>query len=149
VSLAHRLAYRVIQRVRREPVHAVLRRMEESQWWPEDRLREDQWTRLRRVLAAAAHAPDYGGVWRTAGVDTTAIRRLEDLRLLPLLEKTALRRDPDCVRNPSWIGPVNVHVTTGSSGVPLRVLRSRLAGAHGRAAQIRGRSWFGIRLGDR
>jgi len=40
-------------------------------------------------------------------------------------------------------------VTTGSTGVPLKVLRGRLAGAYGRATQIRGRLWHGLRLGDR
>ncbi|HEV8201417.1 MAG TPA: AMP-binding protein [Candidatus Polarisedimenticolia bacterium] len=149
MSLLHRAAYRLIQAARREPVHAVLRGMEESQWWPEQRLREDQWTRLQRVLLAASRAPDYGFAWRAAGVDVRSIRGLEDLPRLPLLEKAALRNAPECILNPHWTGPVNVHVTTGSSGVPLRVLRSRAAGAHGRAAQLRGRSWFGIRQGDK
>jgi phenylacetate-CoA ligase len=149
VSAAHRLLYRLIQAARREPVHRILAGMERSQWWPADRLREDQQSRLGRVLAAAALTPHYARTWRTAGIDVAALQGLDDLQHLPRLEKATLRSDTQALRNPSFEGPVNVHVTTGSSGVPLSVMRSRIAGAHGRAAQMRGRSWFGIRQGDR
>jgi phenylacetate-CoA ligase len=149
VSLGHALAYRLIQAARREPVFTALREIETSQWWPVDRLREDQLRRLRRVLAAAAGAPFYRAAWSRAGVVPAAVRRLEDLAAFPTVEKAHLRSNPGAFRAPGYRGPLNVHVTTGSSGVPLRVLRSRLAGACGRAAQIRGRGWFGLSVGDR
>ncbi len=149
MSLGHALAYRLIQMARREPVFAVLAAIEKSQWWPEERLREDQLRRLRQVLSAAAGAPLYRSLWSRAGVNARDVRRLSDLPALPRVEKDHLRSDPGSVRVPGHGGPLNVHVTTGSSGVPLRVVRSRLAGACGRAAQIRGRGWFGVRPGDR
>jgi phenylacetate-CoA ligase len=149
VSAAHRLAYRFIQAARGEPVHRILAEMERSQWWPADRLREDQVARLRPVLRSAARAPHYARAWREAGIDPESLRGLGDLARLPRLEKAAIRSAPESLLDPSWRGRLSVQVTTGSSGVPLRVLRSRVAAAHGRAAQLRGRGWFGVRQGDR
>ncbi|HZN02027.1 MAG TPA: AMP-binding protein [Candidatus Polarisedimenticolia bacterium] len=148
MSVLHRLAYRLVQAARREPVHRVLAGMERSQWWTPEQLRADQEARFARVIRAAARTPHYARRFRDA-VDPAAFRGLDDLVRLPLLEKATLRADPSALRDPGWKGPLNVHVTTGSSGVPLSVFRSRDAGAHGRAAQLRGRSWFGIRQGDR
>lgn len=149
MSAVHRLAYRLIQAARGEPVLRILAGLEKSQWWSADRLREDQETRLRPVLASAARAPHYARLWREAGVDPKDLHGPDDLRRLPLLEKAAIRSAPDSLLDPAWRGRLNVQVTTGSSGVPLKVLRSRGAAAHGRAAQMRGRGWFGIRQGDR
>ena len=149
LSRAHALLYGAIQRVRREPVAAFLRDLDASQWWPESRLRVDQLHRLQRVLDAASHAPHYRRGFAEAGVVPASLGSLVDLARFPILEKAHLRSDPDALRNPRYGGPIDVQITTGSSGVPLRVYRSRVAGACGRAAQIRGRLWFGIRRGDR
>ena len=148
MSAAHALLYRAIQRSRREPVMRVLSELESSQWWPEDRLLADQVRRLQSVLEAASCAPHYRRAWASSHV-RLPLRDRSDLAALPLLDKATLRADPDALLNPRYRGPVNRHVTTGSSGVPLSVIRSRTAGAYGRASQIRGRSWFGLRLGDK
>jgi phenylacetate-CoA ligase len=74
---------------------------------------------------------------------------LRDLSALPILEKQHVRDDPDALRNPRYRGPVNIQVTTGSSGVPLRVVRSRIASAWGRAAKLRGHRWHGLREGEK
>jgi len=149
VSAAHAVLYRLIQAARREPVMRVLRELEQTQWWAEERLREDQIGRLRRVLEAAVRAPHYRLAWAAAGAVPGDVRSTADLARLPRLEKVDLRADPGRVRDPAYSGPLNVQVTSGSSGVPLKLFRSRLAGAYGRAAQIRGRRWFGLGLGER
>ena len=127
----------------------VLREIEASQWWPEEKLRADQFRRLQLVAAAASWTPHYRRAWAAPIPGRPPLRDLEDLQTLPLLEKATLRADPDSLRNPRYRGSVNTHVTTGSSGGPLSVVRSRTAGAYGRASQIRGRSWFGVRIGDK
>jgi len=149
VRLLHAGLYRVIQAARREPVQRVLRELRRTEWWPEERLRDAQLIKLRPVLLAARRAPLYRRIWAAAGVDPAGVRSLDDLARFPVVEKDHLRADPASVRDPAHRGPVNVHVTTGSSGVPLKVYRGRLAGAYGRATQLRGRSWHGLRLGDR
>jgi phenylacetate-CoA ligase len=149
VRLLHAGLYRIIQAGRREPVLRILRELRESEWWTEERLRQEQLRKLRRVLQAAERAPHYRRVWKRVGVSAASVESLEDIARLPVLEKSDLRADPVAVRDPAYRGPVNVHVTTGSTGLPLRVYRSRLAGAYGRASQLRGRSWHGLRIGER
>ena len=149
MRLVHAALYHVIQAARREPVLRALRELEESQWWSEKKLREEQARKVRGVLAAAARTPHYSKAWAAADVSPGSFVSLDDLARFPILEKKQLRADPASIRNPDYRGPVNTHVTTGSSGVPLEVIRSRSAGAYGRASQLRGRSWHGLRLGDR
>src|SRR5439155_13821844 len=67
VSVAHAVLYRLIQAARREPVMRALRELERTQWWAEERLREDQLVRLRRVLEAAVRAPHYRLAWAATG----------------------------------------------------------------------------------
>lgn len=149
MSTAHSLLYRLIQQSRREPVGRVLREIEASQWWPEDRLRAGQLRRLHQVIAAASATPLYRRAWASVPLDRLSHVDIPGLQALPWLEKATLRADPESLSNPQFRGPVNRHVTTGSTGVPLEVTRSRTAGAYGRASQIRARSWFGVRLGDK
>lgn len=146
MALAHAILYRALQAVRREPVFRILRQLEESQWWSPERLAQEQERKLARVLDAAWRAPHYRRAWTAVG--TGAPASVADLRRLPILMKQALRDDPRSLRNPAWSGPVNRHVTTGSSGVPLTVERSRYASACGRAAKLRGHRWHGVAVGD-
>jgi len=148
MSWITRNRYRAIQLLRREPVFRILRELEQTQWWDPARLRELQLSKLRQVLEASGRAQHYREAWAEAGSASDPPRSLEELPRLPVLEKETLRERSEALLNPAYRGPVNVQVTTGSSGVALSVRRSRLAGAHGRAAQIRGRRWFGIQFGD-
>lgn len=45
-SYIGKFIYRTIQRWRQEPVFECLQELEESQWYPENRLRDLQWNRL-------------------------------------------------------------------------------------------------------
>ncbi len=148
MSLLHAGIYHLIQRARGEPVAQILKELRDSQWWSPDRLRSLQLRKLQKVMSAAAQAPHYRSSWPTETTSSGRLPQASDLARLPLLEKEHLRESPDAVRVPGDHGPLNVHVTTGSSGVPLRVFRSRRASAVGRACQIRGREWYGLRLGD-
>jgi phenylacetate-CoA ligase len=145
----HALLYRLIQAARREPVIRVLRELERTQWWPAERLREEQMRKLHALLDIAQAVPHYRQAWGGPPESSGEIRCPADLQRLPILRKEQLRAGAAKLRNPQFDGPVNEQVTTGSSGVPLVVQRSRLSGAYGRAAKLRGHRWHGLRLGDR
>ena len=149
MRIAYAGLYRAAQWARGEPVFDALRVLEEGQWWSAERIREEQTRKLRTVVEAALEARHYRESWRGTLRQADEIRDLESFSQLPVLEKETLRSDPDAVRSPGFQGRTNTHVTTGSSGVPLRVTRSREAGAYGRASQLRGRGWFGVAPGDR
>src|SRR5688572_18944496 len=64
----------------------------ESQWWDTARFRAYQLENLQRVVTHAfANVPHYQDLARTTGWNPAELRRLEDLRELPVLEKQQLR----------------------------------------------------------
>ena len=53
--------------------------------WQEERLQEE-------LIYLQEHSPFYSGLFRRAGVDPTAIRRIEELQQLPVTTKEDLQR---------------------------------------------------------
>jgi phenylacetate-CoA ligase len=135
--------------MRGEPVNAVLRELEESQRWPAERLRELQWKRQR---ALARHAfetvPFYRGRWNALGITPDSLRFPPDWSRLPVLEKYELRTQG--ARLVSSRAPHGLEAaTSGTSGTPVKVVRSHLSWAHAHANVFRGWHWHGIEVGDR
>ena len=69
--------------------------LEKSEHFSPDQLNELQSRLLRRTIAAAGHTRHYNELFRRFGIDPQEIRTPEDLRSLPLLEKDAVRRNPE------------------------------------------------------
>jgi len=66
--------------------------LEDSQRWDADRLAEYQVLHLRKILEhCAAHVPYYRDLFRKAGFDPGAVRKLEDISALPTLDKEIVR----------------------------------------------------------
>ncbi len=87
---------------------------------PRARLREVQFQRLReRLRDAFEHVPYYRERLRRAGVRTPELTRIEDIRHLPLLEKSELR---DCYPFRMLAVPrekvVRLHASSGTTGKP-------------------------------
>ncbi len=86
-----------------------------------------QVSRLRELVAhAGATVPYYRRLFDRAGVSPHQIRTLEDLSLLPITEKDALRCLPDAEVISSRFDPKRLirRRTSGSSGTPLVVRRT-------------------------
>ena len=82
--------------------------------------------RLRRILRYAyEQVPHYRRAWDDAGVRPEDVRGVEDLPLLPMVEKADVQRDPDGFLARGTVKErCLVQRTTGSSGKPLRVYYS-------------------------
>src|SRR5687768_8376783 len=71
---------------------AVLGLLNETEFWPADRLMEFQLSKLRAMLRhCSANVPFYRRLFREAGFDPERVKELSDLRLLPLLDKETVR----------------------------------------------------------
>lgn len=132
------------------PSFLLLDGLNESQWWPRERLRAQQLLRLRRAVALAFdHTPYWRQVLDERGVAPEDIHSLEDLRRLPLLDKQTIReRREDMV----WRGEgkrVQLVRTSGSTNEALEFYTSSTREAHINAARMRGHEWVGIRRGDK
>jgi phenylacetate-CoA ligase len=144
-----RLAYYAAQRWRGEPVDGVQRALEASARWPVERLREQQWRRLRQMVA---YAHDTIPFWRdrfhTAGFTPGDLRSWADWRSLPALDKADVQANAGALLSPR--APKGLQASTsGSSGTPVTVDRGHLSWAHAHANIFRAWRWWGVDCGER
>lgn len=102
---------------------AASRRRNREQWLAPEQLANRRGARLRRLARRAAHARYYAGIFTGLGLDPAALTETS-LQRLPLLDKPALQaaHAHDLITAPlETLSPV---ATSGSTGLPLRVLRS-------------------------
>src|SRR5437016_5304327 len=100
------------------------RRLRRSQWHSPGEIRDEQLRRLQSLLReASAHVPYYRRLFQKLGARPDDFRELSDLARLPVLERTVLREQYRDFINPRH-DPRTVFEdhTSGSTGVPLRVL---------------------------
>lgn len=110
---------------------ALTLEMEDSQWWPAERLRAAQWTQLHSLLThCATQVPFYGqrlaGWGWTPGEHFTA----EDWLRLPILTRADVVDAGDSLHArqcPPEHGPVHEVRTTGTTGPVVRLRRTALA----------------------
>jgi phenylacetate-CoA ligase len=104
-------------------------------------------SRLRRIVAHAARAvPYYRRVFSQAGLDPRDIRGAEDLPLIPAASKPELRSTPLAERLARGVDPANLvrQMTSGSTGEPMPVLRTRIENALVHAYQLRSQLLCGV-----
>jgi phenylacetate-CoA ligase len=129
---------------------AGIQLLTESQYWSRERLDQLRDEKLRRlVVHAYAHVPYYRRLMDEAGVRPIAIQGLADLHKLPILTKDILR-EKGAEMCADDLGPdqVEIGITGGTTGNPMRVMRDRASTVWQRASYWRGFSWGGLRLGD-
>lgn len=71
------------------------------------------------------------------------------IRDFPIMGKNELRENAGRLIAEGFTGRAGFVATSGSSGHPLKVCRSRESTARSRAAMYRGHSWYGLAIGDR
>ncbi len=126
-----------------------LRKLEVSQWWPAERLRELQGEKLRRLLTHAwQKCPFHRQRLDQAGIDPAAAT-LESLAGLPTMTKADIRRHGEEMIDPAVPGGLHRLTTGGSTGSPLSFVVDRRRQAADQAARARSRRWFGIDVGER
>jgi phenylacetate-CoA ligase len=95
-----------------------------EQWLSPDDLKRLRAARLQRLAAAAARTSHYGRVFREAGVDPGRLADEEQLRRLPVLEKSSLHAAEESGLLAEPAGKLFAVTTSGSTGQPTRVFRS-------------------------
>jgi phenylacetate-CoA ligase len=113
-------------------------------------LRALQLGRLQHMVATAIERSSvYREMCRSAGVEATDIRTLDDVRRLPFLEKTKLRDAyPDGLRLCGLEAIIEVHSTSGTTGKPTPIWVSRLDMEAWAERNARSMWMIGLRPGD-
>lgn len=118
--------------------------------WSRDQLVDWQNAKLRQLLRhAVAHVPHYRRLHQNGEFPIDEVRTVEDLPRLPLLDKEAIRRDPEAFLATD---PESLHVlyTSGTTGTPLRLYRStETIRAWYACFERRAREWSGVSRRDR
>lgn len=74
----------------------LLAELRESQWWSRDRFEDYQTRKLRHQLCfAASNIPHYRELFKKEGFDPDSVRHVDDLRNIPILEKSVIRSHPN------------------------------------------------------
>lgn len=117
---------RVLFRLKERWVHPHLKSIL-SQMRQNSRLSRDQWQRLHQrliveVLQQAAHCPYYARIIEQRNIDIT---KPESLSEFPVVTKREIEENLDDMVNPFYRGRLQSVLSSGSTGVPGRVLRSK------------------------
>lgn len=125
---------------------ALLFQLERSQWLEPDRLHALQFQQLEGQLRHAyATVPYYRERW-AAYYDPDAPLTPERFSRIPLLKRSELQAHFDTLKSadiPVTHGPVRESRTSGSSGMPVRVLKSGIAQLLWQAVVLREHQWHG------
>ncbi len=136
------------ERLKRHDTVAVRRGLEQSQWWPRERIEQLQAQRLRELLLQAArHVPYYRDLFARVGFDPAAVHSVTDLQRLPFLTKADIRQGGDAFSHDHarTLSRLN---TGGSSGEPLVFFIGNERVSHDVAAKWRATRWWGVDIGD-
>lgn len=131
---------------------SCLRELEESQWWPRERLFELQSMRLQQLIRHAYdHVPYYHHIMDERGIRPPDILSAADLHKLPVLTRELVRLNfEDLIADNIPRGRMRRATTGGSTGTPLIFCTtSDDQVMHGFARGIRAMEYAGVHLGER
>ena len=136
------------QRLTHRDVAGALARLEKSQWWPPERLKEWKEKEIRRLLLhASRHVPYYRDLFTSLNLDPEKAAGV-DWDRIPLLSKKTVREEFDRLQATDRKRLSITGQTSGSTGNPVTWRVDRWAESVQWAVHLRGRSWWKLRLGD-
>ena len=135
----------------RNPYLQHLKYLEKSQYFPIERIRENQWFRLKKILQ---HAFDntsfYKNKFKSLGLTPDDVKTWEDYKHIPFLTKDEIRKNrSEMVAANIPQGRLIHKKTSGSTGVSLEFFVDEDSLQWKRACTVRTDRWAGWDLGER
>lgn len=147
-SLCADVLFPLHERLKGHDSVALRKRLEESQWWPAEKLEAYRARRLQQfLLDIGQRVPYYRQLFKRLDFDPGAVRSTDALRLLPLLTKSDIRENVDDLKA-NGHAPLARYNTGGSSGEPLVFYMGKGRKSHDVAAKWRATRWWGVDIGD-
>ena len=148
--IARNITYPALQFLRDERIYTHLKELTDSQWLDNDELKKRQWRDLQSLLHTAYKKNDfYRKRFIKAGIAPDEINSYEDFLKLPILEKEDLRSSVKNMISSIDNKTLELRRTSGSTGIPLQILKSRNSFGRIRALYHRYYQWYGINIADR
>jgi phenylacetate-coenzyme A ligase PaaK-like adenylate-forming protein len=124
---------------------SAYRARHKEQWYTREALRDLRLQHLRRLTEVAVRATFYREAFAQAGVTPHDFASEDALQALPVLEKQDVRTRPEALLTEN-AGSLGVITTSGSTGQPLRLLRSARDQAQVSAVWMRVQRAYGRRF---
>ncbi len=142
--------FAIVDRWRGERILEKLEGLERSERWSRLDLEAFRARQLTAIVRHAARSvPFYREIFAGRGLDPERFTIAAELARLPVVERDDIIADPQRFIASDPGGPARWDVTSGSTGTPLRFLRSLEANGLHRALNMRALSWYGVRPGAR
>ena len=123
--------------------------LQKTQWYDRRNLERLQKKNLRLLIKHAYDTvPYYNKIFRERGLYPSDIRNVEDLVKLPILTKTAVRKNLRALVSRSYPAKKLIRYTSGGSGDQLRFYITKDQLSWEVAAEYRAYEWAGSRRGD-
>lgn len=136
--------------IRGEDVWSILDRINENQWLTPNSLQEMQFNQIKKLLSHAfLHIPYYQRIMKEKGVHPDDIQSFKDFSKFPILTKEDIKANWQHLMNHNIKNRTSLRQTSGSTGIPLRIIKDRQTTAFMDAAMYRSYSWYGISPGSR
>ena len=130
-----------------QSVLALLYQLEQSQWWPPEALRAQQFRQLQALLAHAAKTvPHFRKLFKDLGLDAAKEITPDSWARIPVLSRREVQDSFDGLRSralPKSHGRTNEVFTSGSTGMPIKVVKTQLAQLFWQAFTLREHFWHG------
>ncbi len=147
-ALVAKLLFPLQEKLKKHNTPAIRRAMEDSQWWPAEKLEAFRLERLRALLTnAGRHVPYYRDCFAGLAFDPSALKSPADLQKLPLLTKSIIRAEGERMKSDIAQNLARFN-TGGSSGEPLIFFIGNERVSHDVAAKWRATRWWGVDIGD-
>lgn len=148
-QLVANLLFPLQEKLKKHDTVAIRKQMEDSQWWPSERLEQRRLERLSKLLVSAnKHVPYYRQCFQEIGFDPAQTSSLADLQKLPLLTKGIIRAQGERMKADNAQGLARFN-TGGSSGEPLIFFIGNERVSHDVAAKWRATRWWDVDIGDK
>lgn len=136
--------------LKRRPTVRYINEADAFQWLTPAQIKQYQDERLSKLIKHCwDNVPYYRRVWTELGLRPESIRRLEDLKRLPVLTKSIIRENYESLIAENHRGELISKATGGSTGEPLRFSHCRDAYDRRMGVMWRGYGWAGSRPGRR
>lgn len=151
-TIARTLFAPVMEKLRGTETLMWIGDLNESQWWPLEKILELQNRRLKQLVSYIyENVPYYRRTFDERSLNPEDIKSSVDLNKLPILNKALVRQNfNDLIANDFPAKGMLLRATSGSVGEPLALYRSR-DGLYnsGYATAQRAYTWAGYEIGDK
>lgn len=143
------LLYPAVDKIRRIPIEEYRKFYNQSQWWSQEKLRDYQFIRLRKLLRFIYEQNKYyQDLFTENHLHYDDFKNRDDLSKIPILTKELIKENKSSLKSLVFDSDAIEASTGGSTGEPLVYYHDKITQASNRALHRRGLGWAGFNIGD-